>query len=654
MYFIDFIVSPLSLLKTLPVLLIVLVLFFFVGEGFILLCNSQKKIVAGKRSEQSVFWSLFTGFLLTISIYATVITGFQTILLPIPLLLFFFIRSRAFYSYVINAHNLKEAKPFYRKNIFLFGIITALAYWCYFIFGFVSFANALVSFFGGDTEFYGRAAHYLNYGGKENISLDYLKLTNTQTEPYHYGDLWLTAFISRIFQINSVIVVPTITYPVFATIFIVALTEYCIKIFDVNFKKAFLFVIILAAFISGFKFIYPKFILNADVVSLALLEYPKTFLPACILMSMLISLRFIGLKQLTITGCIGVLLFINIAPAIIIAIFSISLVFYFIHKRQKLPDFIISFLVVLVTISFFLLFYSMDKSGISISRAGFNFKTAANIFFGGLLQYFSLIPFLVLFVVSFLPFRSFFKKAYTAYDIIFLFLISLTGLLTYSLLYSSTPEAVQFFTNVFIPAGAIAVCLILLHVLAQKLLYPKLISIGLFITIVILNFHRSGDSTEVHTSDLKKIKDFLGRHTANGFVNFRSAHEFKTFFEKNTIVFQPLTFLSYLNTPYINVSFNIREARTDPGFLYSNFEKDIIKQSPFALYQKKNGGLSAGENINKFIWENKFQFISVSPFAAIPPALNNFIKDSVFLTGGWKVYYVSRNSELLKPIPGTK
>src|SRR5215216_7452439 len=109
MYLSDLIISPWLLVLTFPVLLFLALLFFFTGKLFIFFCNSPKTIDKELPLNNSVFWSLFIGFLLIISLYAIAVTRFQSILLPIPFFLFLFVRIKEFSFYHIGHYKSEGA-----------------------------------------------------------------------------------------------------------------------------------------------------------------------------------------------------------------------------------------------------------------------------------------------------------------------------------------------------------------------------------------------------------------------------------------------------------------------------------------------------------------------------------------------------------------
>ena len=637
----DFIVNPWLLLASFPVLLICLLIFFFTGKFCIYICPPKLQKGSNIQQTASLFFCIFIGIFLWISVYAIFITAFKTILLPVPILLFFFIRSYKLFREELSASNSLHAGPFSKKYNIVYASL--LLTWLYQASGFITFSKGVVKYIGGDTEFYGREALYLNYARKENVSLDYLNQLNVKVEPYHYGDLWLTGLINQVSTLNPVVVTALITYPLFATLFVAGLKDYIGELeLTKGFRALSSLIFVLGGFFSGISYLYPETIISASSYSIPLLQYPKVLLAACILIATLIPLKLANIKLAVIVTCIGILLFINVAPAITITIFLI-LFYVSLRWRKCFSNHLASYLFLVGTLCFYCLFYFLlDGGRMALEPGAFSFITFRNIVLGGLLQYCTLIPFFLMLAFVVWPSTKKARELVTGYDKIYLAIITFAGLLAAGFLYNRTPEAIQFFNNVFIPASAIFIVLCFKQFLSFENAYLKIGAIALFLLVVILNFKFPKDSLPIAKDDLDKAKKFVQKYPFHKFVNYRLPVEFRTYFEKNTVFLQPLPFFTYLISPYQNASLNVLDAPADSTTVYSGLISNLINNSPFSLFRKSNSIFSREQSEMEFIFERGFPLVTVSPRVALPFYLKRFVRDSVALSTGWRIYYVTR------------
>src|SRR5207245_1334962 len=112
------------------------------------------------------------------SLYAIVQTGFRTILLPVPLVLFAF--------YYNKEKSVAFSKLVSTRSLILVLLAVSIFYLSYYCQSFIGFDNHVYKYSSGDISFYARLGDYLNVLGRENSSIDYLYPSRFTAEPYHY------------------------------------------------------------------------------------------------------------------------------------------------------------------------------------------------------------------------------------------------------------------------------------------------------------------------------------------------------------------------------------------------------------------------------------------------------------------------------------
>lgn len=642
----DIIVSWYELTLTLPILILLLLICYCSGFFFSSVVHKNLKInTLFSDSLSTIFWHLFTGFIILTSIYAIIVTNCKTSLLPVPLLLYLFHKLKN----LVIIYEIKSTIIYNnRYRNFLFCLLTIGCYYLYYTSVFISLDDTIVKYIGSDIGFYSRAATYLNDSGQEAIDLDYLNLSDVSNNPYHYGDLWFIALIQRIVPINPIVITATIVYPAFATMFVIGLTGYIKHVFTISNNKPYIYgVIMCTGIIGGFNFLFPQFILQADVLSSSISNAPKLFLVAVLLMALIFSLRTLGWSQtLVLTGIVA-FFYINIAIPLLITVSLLLGTAWLFRKEVKFKDFLPGIAIIIVAFIYILVFYYLhgqSSASNSISNSvPFNLSTALNIFIGGLFQYSPYIPFLILLLIYCIKGKrfTFNKRTVFSYDYLFIIFLPIAGLLAWAVFYQITNEAVQFFHNVFIPLSALTIILIVILILQSREAILRTLAVFLLLISTALNAKYTFNVDRIPKNDWVAANNFIKRYKKSYFVNIRHHTEFNSIFTKSTIVGQPLMFLDYIVEPYVNISLNTPWINIDSASIYAGIEQKLLMSAPFSKYvNEKNKELSADDYMYQFIKEKNISFVSVSAAAALPEIFKPSVSDSVIFESGWRLYYV--------------
>jgi hypothetical protein len=268
-----------EILKALLYYIILISISLFLG--FLLERVALKKEVLNIRKNGiSLFWRLFTGTLLLISLYAIFVTKGQTIFFICPILIFFLVRQKLSTTAVAD-----------RQQLFFF-ICSAALNFLFYWWALESFTADKVTFVSGDFNIYFRTAQYFNEFGIENASLDPIYRARF-ANPYHYGDIWMYALVSRFVSINPSVVY-LISFAQFSVIFINGMYQYIQNLFEPYLanKKHYLNILLFAGLFAGLNAFFPKFILpSADPYTLSVMNWSKVLLPSYVLIALLILIQ---------------------------------------------------------------------------------------------------------------------------------------------------------------------------------------------------------------------------------------------------------------------------------------------------------------------------------------------------------------------------
>lgn len=628
------------------------------GQGLQMLSNLIFKDVAAQDVRLSVFWKLLLGTSFLISSYAIVQTKGITLLLLVPTLLLFVTR-QLLRQQVTNATQGGAAT----KHSWYFLGASVLLNFSFYLWAIQSNDPDTIHYVSGDFNIYYRIAQRLNDFGIESLNLDPIYSAQFAA-PYHYGDLWLYALVSKLFQANPSFVF-LVSFCVLSIVFVNGVFAFAQERFACFSKKnhLFLFVLLAAGLFTGFNFFFPKLIIpSAEPYTLSVMNWSKVLTPSCFFVALLVLAYRRNWWAMCLLAMVGGLSFINSMPALFMTTFLILFV-ALMRKQISWKKWLnYHFVYALGTALFVIAFYKVlpsllqvqarEATGVEIGKA-LNFQqyllTAVKIFIGGWFQLFVVTPFVLLLLVTLLvkgslrSWRSHIR--HIDYDILFLIFAVGSGLTCWALLHPFAPDSVQFFTNILAPVYSIFISFVLCYVFYQSESRWLQIS-GVLLAFVALWVHQN-DVFFVQKDDRKEWNKMQGwfskKNIGYHFVSIRPAGHFNSFFDKNTVYFMPLGQLVYIWPNYHNFSLNAPFLTANEASPYANEERIELEQAPFSVYW--NGLKKAEPNIHpevamqRFIAEQKVGFITIAQDTVLPEFLRPQVKDSLFLEQARTIVY---------------
>lgn len=606
------------------------------------ICYFQKE-----RKNADLFWQVFSGFLFLTGCYAIFVSKGLTVLLPVPLLAILLLKSQL---------KTQIQTPVSPRQSYLFFVCSILFHLLFFSLGFVALESNVVNYVTGDLNIYFRIAEHLNRFGIESNNLDPVYVAKTASV-YHYGDIWLYALIAKINANPSVVFISAFT--VLASVFVLGIYTYCAEKFSayLSGKSAYLFLLLFAGLFSGFAIFFPTFILQSDVYTSPVLNYPKILLPACLFVGMMILVRSKDWNALVWLAIIGALCFVNIVPAMFMAIFLTLSLLAFSKVLSWKKWLTLNASIVLISAGFIVLFYKIiAANGHSSSGAGSgmtNFinaayiTTAIKIFVGAWFQLSTILPFLVLLLAG--AFLSRFRSVKQIFgnlggDILFLFMLIFSGIVCWAILHPLTVEAVQFYSNVLFPVIAIIISLIVccvLFVFNSRIV--NLLSLATLLICLYSNMKYKFSLSAFEKSEWVRINSFLHDDNHHLFVGMRAMKNYKSLFDKNTMGFIPLSIINYKWPDYNNLSLNTPFIPVDHSGTYAEEESRILDSATYSIYYKKQFHLNPSFNrdsaVINFLKENRIQFFTISLDTVLPFYLEPFKADSLVLKNAHSIIY---------------
>jgi hypothetical protein len=640
-----------EVLRAFVAVLFVLGLCYVIGRGLIRLFFK-----GANNHSLHIFLSFASGLILLVSLMAIFSTSGKTILFPVPFLLLVGL----FYAgkeLNMTAPNISRNIQWYKWLVII--ISFSVVYFLFFLQTYLGGDQNSFSYQGGDIQFYGRVAEAIGYSGIENNNVDAF-YPPTHPNAYHYFDIWTGVLFSKCFNIHPINSIVLGVYPLFSVVFAMGILLLLILLSKGKINLLLLTLISgLAPFYSGFKLFYPSFILKADIFNSSVEHSPKTLVIGFFIIFLFVLANKKSWNAFFIFSGIAAIAFINILPSLVIAVLILVCLFFF-TKREIIIKLLPGIIIFCLTILYFAVFYFIHTTSVSNNSVEGNHsplskvsifsisgcKSFINIIIGGSFQYFILMPFLILIGGFFFFYRK--KKAIrdtfqvVEKDFFGVFItLFISGLLAWGLLYKTTLESVQFFSNLFIPLAAIFITIVLMY--CMKGIF-NWVSWGLIALMLLINVYHSSSPSLFDKREWKFLSIF-SENADSKWVNFRNLSEFNSIFNKNSIVYQPLEVLAYKFPRYSNASLNTVNIPINGVGDYVSDENKLVMNSPFYKFKISNEAENSFLGIEpaqlEFIKENKIKYISVSPFTDLPHALQNIVEDSLFLrTSGWKIYRI--------------
>ena len=222
------------------------------------------------------FIYLFVGSVGLILLFSLIITGFKTInIVLIPLAVIFAFMYKIKWDKPTLGEAFKRAKTINISSVAIILLIGTFFFCLQAIHIFRWDGVPYFNLINSDTLFNSKVSEYLNLTGNENIWQVSNLFGNeffTKNVTYHYGELWLNAFIIKLFGVLSAVSIQLLTYPLIITIFalgLLALMEHFLK----TLKVWHIIIATLLVFFKGFYTI--EFLQGIKLFWVTPLEMPK-------------------------------------------------------------------------------------------------------------------------------------------------------------------------------------------------------------------------------------------------------------------------------------------------------------------------------------------------------------------------------------------
>jgi len=242
-------------------------------------------------SAYDIFINLIIGIIVLIFLYSVIITRGVTMSWFYLLLFFMYFTVKKKNDGCIN-ENIDNNEP--ARNQYKYIILTIT--WAGLIYSYLFINNCEINgaFFRPieiDNYHYATIARYLN-DGYESMNVQALITGNIATNPYHYGEIWITAFIMRFFDLNPLFTYSVVTHSIVLVIILFGF----LSIWEAKNKKthiAYLIGFVFLLFVTDFAYIYKKFITSeylygenrAYVLNMLKQSFLALFILVCIIMA---------------------------------------------------------------------------------------------------------------------------------------------------------------------------------------------------------------------------------------------------------------------------------------------------------------------------------------------------------------------------------
>jgi hypothetical protein len=361
---------------------------------------------------ESILFALFGGYIISITIFSIIQTGFKTVNIFYILLLLFalwqVLKMPARQEIEKTNTKLKHVLLLIGSSCFFYG----LAYYsAYNPGGFIPF-----NYIDSDYILYAKIAKYISITGQEN-GYNHLNLLDSYyngPEPYHFFDLWGSSLVHYLFGVNHYLGLKLIVYPTFY--FLVFIGVICLfqKLSSIK-----IFLALLIIWFGGFFLVIPelqsiKYLQSIGGITTNLLNpglYKLSYFYVFILSAYLLYKKeHFGLAIICLLG----LIIANVitAPTILTALFLVIILSFRLKMITKKECYTYLFYLVALSVSL-VAFYGITKteraglagaeitSPLALIQESFstqNLKTQRNIILSSVI-YLSILYFPVLFLL---------------------------------------------------------------------------------------------------------------------------------------------------------------------------------------------------------------------------------------------------------------
>jgi hypothetical protein len=195
-------------------------LFFVYGAGWIIRSYFFK--IKNPVSAFSILCNSVVGLIFVTTIYSIVMTKGSTVNWLVVVLFIIFIFYRAHRKKIKKTEdNISSYRlPVWKYIIIILSI--NIVFFCYFVYRITDFNQGMFQPYFEDFNYYAKLSQYLTLG-YENRFFSFNFVSDINTQPYHYFEIWINALIYKTFGLNALIVY-TVSIPMlFDTLIFIAL-----------------------------------------------------------------------------------------------------------------------------------------------------------------------------------------------------------------------------------------------------------------------------------------------------------------------------------------------------------------------------------------------------------------------------------------------
>lgn len=561
--------------------------------------------------------SVLLGLLLTLPVYAILKTGGKSEFVIFFIGVILLLVSVKGNAKTVFPYFIQEQKHHIKTDWIIFTVFALV----YFVFQTVLWTyqgSDFVAYPVKDIAFYGRLSGYLNCGGNENTFYSPFKPEGNSI--YHYGDIWLSALLSFNNYVN-----PTKAYLFYQIPFLLTLCSfYTFRLFvsfsDSNnlFIKA--IVALFVPFYTSFSFLYPNAgVMSMDVYGATIWMMPKLlFIYLFVVISVM---AFVKQNYAAMNYSVWALLFFYTAVSPTIFVF-ILIANYFLFKKRLIgkSDFYKYLLLFAVTGFLLFIFYSKFKDDYSPINKSANLKEYIGYIFTGnylkvtfnstakvIIQ--MLITNSVLIALLFYLWKRG-ELEVVKYKTAFIWLVGIisSGVLLYTGFHFIF-DSVQFWSNWYLAVIGIiyAISIYLISTTRLKIVSYIFIATQIFVHLPVKEY----DLIDKETFQ-KAQSVFENEKNANVAVILKPEN-FQSVFDKNTEVYQPFTFIHFINPAYYATNIAPYLIPVSDNVKYAEIERSHINFTPFVLYVnelKKSGEFKDYTSAQiSFMQKNKIKYL---------------------------------------------
>lgn len=343
--------------KLLFIVIISIILFWVIGQIYhyclsYALNYDRKNILSF--TLDSIFTNLFIGYLVLIFIYSICITNFKTInLLLLPIFIFY---SKIYFSSKVTPYQ-KE----YKIN-FLYILLFIISFFSFQYFSTFDNNNIIPRDIFMDFHMSARISYFLNQGFENTLVSKNLFLNSLLYDPYHYGELWGNALLSKLFSINPSICIITITQPILITILFTGVLSVHERINkNISIKTVLYLIIITLSYCKLPNVLFTKYFSIFSNYDINIILNPKYALTAIIIL--FAFLRYLNNTKYYIINLLVLIPIIN-SVSLLSTYFTIGIFYllYFLKNQSDKIEIIKNLIFVIINGSIFILFYYLLSS----------------------------------------------------------------------------------------------------------------------------------------------------------------------------------------------------------------------------------------------------------------------------------------------------